>query len=73
LAALNSDCRGTRISRSFERRNHPDLTDLGLYRRQSQHKFAGIAREPSRKPDEVYDIVLSHAPQAIRRADLFSR
>jgi N6-adenosine-specific RNA methylase IME4 len=43
-----------------------------------QHKpfpstFAGIAREHSRKPDEVYDLVLSHTPQAIRRADLFSR
>jgi N6-adenosine-specific RNA methylase IME4 len=30
-------------------------------------------REHSRKPDEVYDLVLSHTPQAIRRADLFSR
>jgi N6-adenosine-specific RNA methylase IME4 len=43
-----------------------------------QHKpfpstFDGIAREHSRKPDEFYDIVLSHTPQAIRRADLFSR
>jgi N6-adenosine-specific RNA methylase IME4 len=43
-----------------------------------QHKpfpstFDGIAREHSRKPDEFYDLVLSHTPQAIRRADLFSR
>jgi N6-adenosine-specific RNA methylase IME4 len=35
--------------------------------------FDGIAREHSRKPDEFYDLVLSHTPQAIRRADLFSR
>jgi hypothetical protein len=43
-----------------------------------QHKpfpstFDGIAREHSRKPDEFYDLVLSHTPQAIGRADLFSR
>jgi N6-adenosine-specific RNA methylase IME4 len=35
--------------------------------------FDGIAREHSRKPDEFYDLVLSHTPEAIRRADLFSR
>ena len=35
--------------------------------------FHGIAREHSRKPSEFYDLVLSHTPQAIRRADLFSR
>ena len=43
-----------------------------------QHKpfpstFDGIAREHSRKPDEFYKLALSHTPQAIRRADLFSR
>jgi N6-adenosine-specific RNA methylase IME4 len=43
-----------------------------------QHKpfpstFDGIAREHSRKPDEFYDLVLRHTPQAFRRADLFSR
>jgi N6-adenosine-specific RNA methylase IME4 len=43
-----------------------------------QHKpfpstFDGIAREHSRKPDEFYELVLSHTPEAIRRADLFSR
>jgi N6-adenosine-specific RNA methylase IME4 len=43
-----------------------------------QHKpfpstFDGIAREHSRKPDEFYDLVLSHTTQAFRRADLFSR
>ena len=35
--------------------------------------FDGVAREHSRKPDEFYDLVLSHTPKAIRRADLFSR
>ena len=35
--------------------------------------FDGVARERSRKPDESYDLVLSHTPQAFRRPDLFSR
>jgi len=35
--------------------------------------FDGIAREHSRKPDELYDLVGSSTPLAIRRADLFSR
>jgi N6-adenosine-specific RNA methylase IME4 len=43
-----------------------------------QHKpfpstFDGVAREHSRKPDEFYNLVLSHTPRAFRRADLFSR
>lgn len=35
--------------------------------------FDGVAREHSRKPAEFYDLVVAHTPQAIRRADLFSR
>jgi N6-adenosine-specific RNA methylase IME4 len=33
----------------------------------------GIAREHSRKPQAFYDLALRHTPQAVRRADLFSR
>jgi N6-adenosine-specific RNA methylase IME4 len=35
--------------------------------------FDGIVREHSRKLDELYHLVLSHTPQAFRRADLFGR
>jgi N6-adenosine-specific RNA methylase IME4 len=35
--------------------------------------FDGVAREHSRKPVEFYELVTSHTPLALRRADLFSR
>jgi N6-adenosine-specific RNA methylase IME4 len=34
--------------------------------------FDGIAREHSRKPDELYDLVSKHTPDAFR-CDLFAR
>jgi N6-adenosine-specific RNA methylase IME4 len=35
--------------------------------------FDGVAREHSRKPTQFYEIVREATPQAMRRADLFSR
>lgn len=36
-------------------------------------RIDGIAREHSRKPVEFYDHIIACTPQALRRADLFSR
>jgi len=35
--------------------------------------FDGLAREHSRKPDELYELVRRCTPNALHRADLFSR